>query len=105
MVRDAHKKVVGAIEAALLRAGVRRGSSILVGLSGGADSVALTCALHELRDHVGLRIAAAHLNHRIRGAESDRDEQFVRAMCARLEVELIVERADGLGSAANLEER
>ena len=50
------KKVTGAIEAALLRAGVRRGLSILVGLSGGADSVALTCALLELRDHLGLRI-------------------------------------------------
>jgi tRNA(Ile)-lysidine synthase len=108
MVRDAHKNVVGAIEAALLRAGVRPGSSILVGLSGGADSVALICALLELRGHLGLRIVAAHLNHRIRGDESDRDEQFVRAMCARLGVELIVERADGLDastSTANLEER
>jgi tRNA(Ile)-lysidine synthase len=87
---------------------MRRGSSILVGLSGGADSVALTCALLELRDHLGLRVVAAHLNHRIRGFESDRDEQFVRAMCARLGIELIVERADGLDASittANLEER
>src|SRR5258708_27417834 len=105
MLRHAEKKVVGAIETVLLRAGARRDSSILVGLSGGADSVALTCALLELRDHLRLRIVAAHLNHRIRGDESDRDEGFVRAMCARLDVELIVERADGLGSAANLEER
>src|SRR5208282_488566 len=69
---------------------------------------ALTCALLELSERLGLRIAAAHLNHRIRGDESDRDEAFVRAMCARLGVELFVERADGLGasiSSANLEER
>jgi len=102
------KKVVTAIEAALLRAGLRRGSSILVGLSGGADSVALTCALLELREAMALRVVSAHLNHRIRGVESDRDEQFVRAMCARLGVELIVERADGFDastSTANLEER
>jgi tRNA(Ile)-lysidine synthase len=108
MLRDTEKKVIGAIEAALLRSGVRRGSAILVGLSGGADSVALTCAMLELRDHLGLRIVAAHINHRIRGAESDRDEAFVRAMCARLGVELIVERAGGLDpsiSTANLEER
>ncbi len=108
MGRDAEKTVVGAIEAALARAGVRRDASILVGLSGGADSVALTCALLELRESLGLRIAAAHLNHRIRGDESDRDEAFVRAMCARLGVELIVERAEGLDpsiSGANLEER
>ncbi len=108
MVRDAENLVVGAVEAALKRAGVRRGASILVGLSGGADSVALACALLELRQSLGLRIAAAHLNHRIRGGESDRDEAFVRAMCARLSVELIVERAEGLDasiSSANLEER
>ena len=108
MVRDAENIVVGAIEAALARAGVRRGASILVGLSGGVDSVALTCALLELRERLGLRIAAAHLNHRIRGDESDRDEAFVRAMCARLGVELIVECAEGLDasiSSANLEER
>ena len=70
--------------------------------------MALTCALLELRERLGLRIVAAHLNHRIRGDESDRDEAFVRAMCARLGVELIVERAQALGasiSSANLEER
>ncbi len=105
MVPDAHKKIVGAIEASLLRAGVRVGSSLLIGLSGGADSVALTSVLVELRERLSLRITAAHLNHRIRGDESDRDEEFVRAMCARLGVELIVERAEGLGWTANLEER
>jgi len=108
MIRDAHKTVVGAIEAALWRAGVRTGSSLLIGLSGGADSVALTYVLVELRERMGLEISAANLNHRIRGAESDRDEDFVRRMCARLGIELIVERADGLDastSSANLEER
>ena len=108
MVRDAEKTVSGAIERALRRAGVRRGASILVGLSGGADSVALTSALLDLRQCLGLRLAAAHLNHRIRADESARDEAFVRAMCARLNLELIVERAEGLSasiSSANLEER
>ncbi len=68
----------------------------------------MTCALLELRESLALRSAAAHLNHRIRGDESDRDEAFVRAMCARLDVELIVELAEGLDasiSGANLEER
>jgi tRNA(Ile)-lysidine synthase len=101
----AHSMVVGAVEAALLRAGFRPGASILVGLSGGADSVALTSALIEMRERLGLKISAAHLNHRLRGDESDRDEEFVHDMCARLGVELIVERAEGLGSVANLEER
>ncbi|HXN12087.1 MAG TPA: ATP-binding protein, partial [Candidatus Acidoferrales bacterium] len=108
MTREAQNKLVDAIEAALLRAGLRRGSTIVVGLSGGADSVALTSTLLELRGALGLRIVAAHLNHRIRGPEADRDEEYVRAMCARLGIELIVERADGLDastSSANLEER
>jgi tRNA(Ile)-lysidine synthase len=108
MNRDVEKKVVDAIDAALSRAGLRRGSSILVALSGGADSVALTCALLNLRERLNFRLVAAHLNHQIRGGESDRDEEFVRAMCARLGVDLIVERADGLDasiSTANLEER
>src|ERR1039458_4004784 len=98
MVRDAENIVVGAIEAALKRARVRRAASILVGLSGGVDSVALTCALLELRERLGLRIAAAHLNHRIRGDESDRDEAFVRAMCGRLGGGLICARAQGGGA-------
>ncbi|HLX04117.1 MAG TPA: tRNA lysidine(34) synthetase TilS [Candidatus Binatus sp.] len=108
MNQDARTKVVDTIEAVLARADVRRGSSILVGLSGGADSVALTCALLDLRERLGFRLVAAHLNHQIRGNESDRDEEFVRVMCSRLGIELIVERADGLDasvSTANLEER
>ncbi|HYR79396.1 MAG TPA: tRNA lysidine(34) synthetase TilS, partial [Candidatus Dormibacteraeota bacterium] len=49
---------------------------------------------------------AAHLNHRIRALESDRDENFVRELCARLGVELRVARARGLDAgSANLEER
>jgi tRNA(Ile)-lysidine synthase len=107
MVRDVEKRVVGAVEAALLRAGVGRGASILVGLSGGGDSVALTSALLDIRDRMGLKIVVAHLNHRLRGDESDRDEAFVRSMYARAGIEVIVERAEGLGtiSGGNLEER
>jgi len=55
---------------------------------------------------MSLRVAAAHLNHGLRGEESDRDEEFVRAMCERLGVALVVERAQGLDAgASNLEER
>jgi tRNA(Ile)-lysidine synthase len=79
---------------------------ILVALSGGPDSVALLHAMLALRERFGYRIAAAHLNHGIRGAESDRDESFVRELCARYEISLIVERASDLSSdMPNLEER
>jgi len=55
---------------------------VLAGVSGGADSTALLLALHEL----GYRLAVAHLNHGLRGAESDQDEQFVRDLAHRLGV-------------------
>lgn len=74
---------------------LRPGEPVLVALSGGADSVAL---LHALRA-LGYPVRAFHLNHCLRGAESERDEAFCRALCARLGVELTVERADVAAAA------
>lgn len=59
---------------------------VLVALSGGADSVCLMRILHEL----GYTVVAAHCNFHLRGAESDRDEQFVRRLCETLGVTLHV---------------
>ena len=56
----------------------------LVGLSGGADSVALLLILRKL----GYQVEAAHCNFHLRGEESDRDENFVKDLCARLNVPL-----------------
>jgi tRNA(Ile)-lysidine synthase len=126
MNSTAKSDLVGRIALALERAGFGRNrsskssesseslaDSILLALSGGPDSVALLHALRELAPRFGYRLAAAHLNHRLRGAESDRDEMFVRDLCATLGVELVVEQADdrpasgpALSPAApNLEER
>ena len=55
---------------------------LLVCLSGGADSTALLLCLYEL----GYKIKACHVNHCLRGAESDRDEAFCRELCERLSV-------------------
>ena len=66
------------------------GQPILVALSGGADSVALLRALHE----AGCHSHAAHCNFHLRGDESMRDEQFVRDLCARLEIPLTVKDFD-----------
>lgn len=63
---------------------------LLVAVSGGFDSTALLVALHEIG---GLSLVAGHVNHHLRGAESDLDEQFVRDLCERLGIELVV--ADG----------
>lgn len=66
------------------------GGNVLVALSGGADSTALLLSLREL----GYPVRAFHLNHCLRGAESDRDEAFCRRLCEKLGVELTVERVD-----------
>ena len=58
----------------------------LVALSGGADSVALLLILRRL----GYRIEAAHCDFHLRGEESDRDEDFVKSLCKKLEIPLHV---------------
>lgn len=68
--------------------------NITVALSGGADSVALLSSLLELKDELGLIVSAAHLNHGLRGEESDRDEAFVKELCKSLSVALVTEKAD-----------
>ncbi len=91
---------------ALERSALGRSECILVALSGGPDSVALLHVLRELRPRFGYELVAAHLNHRLRGAESDRDEAFARALCSALGIELIVGHPSGLDSGThNLEER
>jgi tRNA(Ile)-lysidine synthase len=90
---------------ALARIGVKRGEVILVALSGGPDSVALLRALVALQPDLCLRLCAAHFNHRLRGDESERDENFARALCEQFAVPLTIEAASGLSAdAPNLEE-
>ncbi len=64
---------------------------VIAGVSGGADSMAL---LHFLSRIPWIRLLAAHLNHGLRGAEADRDENFVRAWCADHNIPLQVRRED-----------
>ena len=59
---------------------------VLVGVSGGADSVCLSLVLKEL----GYEIALAHVNHGLRGTESDDDEKFTRQLANRLDVPVFV---------------
>jgi tRNA(Ile)-lysidine synthase len=74
----------------LLRPGMR----VACACSGGADSVALLRLLYELKDKLGLRMLVAHLNHQLRGEDSDADEAFVRRLAERLELEFVVRRED-----------
>ena len=75
------------------------GARLLIALSGGADSVALTLLLLELSAHDDFQVAAlAHLNHRLRPT-SDRDEQFCRELARTLDLPIVVEAIDVAGYA------
>lgn len=69
---------------------LRKGDTVICAVSGGADSVALLFALYLLRDKLDVTVKAAHFNHKLRGAESDADEMFVRELCQRYDIELFV---------------
>ena len=76
-----------------------QGSRVIVGFSGGADSVALLSFLYELQQELDLKLLACHINHQLRGDEAQRDEEFCRKFCAERGIELHVFRKD-IASAA-----
>lgn len=67
-----------------------QGNPVAVGLSGGADSVALLRVLVSL----GVKVEAYHCNFHLRGAESDRDEQFCRDLCRQVGIPLAIRHFD-----------
>ena len=73
---------------------ISSGDNIIVGLSGGADSVALAHFLCSYKQKKNIKVIAAHINHCIRGEEALRDENFVRAFCKHLGIKLYVNRTD-----------
>lgn len=70
------------------------GTRVLCALSGGKDSVFLLRLLLEMAPARDLTVGAAHLNHELRGTESDRDETFVKTLCENWGVPLYLERRD-----------
>lgn len=68
--------------------------SVAVGVSGGADSVCLLHYLSSIRQEYDIVIKAVHVNHNIRGEQAERDCDFVRELCRRLDVELHVFSVD-----------
>lgn len=66
-----------------------RGQRIVCAVSGGADSMALLWGVYLLKEKLELDISAAHFNHQLRGAESDRDEAFVRDFCAGYGIDFV----------------
>ena len=67
---------------------VQPGDRVICAVSGGADSVALLFAMYLLKEKLHITLEAAHFNHHLRGAESDRDEAFVKELCDRYDIPL-----------------
>ncbi len=94
--------MLDSVKATILRYNMLDGQHrVTVALSGGADSVALLSVLSVLREQLGISVSAAHLNHCLRGDESDRDEQYVRELCSEMHIPLVCEKADVKGFAEN----
>ena len=82
---------------------IRHGDRIVCAVSGGADSMALLWAMFLLKEEWQLDLSAAHFNHRLRGAESDRDEQYVREFCEGYGIPVAVGSADVVPGPKGLE--
>lgn len=65
---------------------VEDGESILIGVSGGVDSIVLLDILHVLSFEHGYSLSIAHVNHGLRGANAKRDEKFVRSLAQRYDI-------------------
>src|SRR5215472_7672910 len=75
---------------AVMRAGLfNPGDQVGVAVSGGPDSMLLLDFMREFGGEAGLTLAVVHFNHRLRGAESDEDERFVRDVAARLGIDFL----------------
>ncbi len=67
---------------------------VVIGLSGGADSVCLAVVLKEMQQEYGYILKAVHVNHGIRGAEAKADEAFCREFCSKNNIQLTVVEKD-----------
>ena len=70
------------------------GDTVIVALSGGTDSVCLLHNLVLLKDKYNLKVMACHLNHHLRGEESNSDMEFCKELCRQNNIELFVKEVD-----------
>ncbi len=88
-----YNKVLGTINKYQM---IERGDKVVVALSGGPDSVALTCILKDLQPELEITLCAAHLNHSIRVVEADEDEKFTRKLATILDIPLVTKKVNVL---------
>ena len=78
---------------------IRPGDRIGIGVSGGADSVAMLRIFAELRSQLGIAVVVLHFHHQLRGTEADEDECFVKAQAEKFHFDFESGRADVAGEA------
>jgi tRNA(Ile)-lysidine synthase len=73
---------------------IRPGDRVGIGVSGGADSVAMLRIFAELRTQLGIAVLVLHFHHQLRGSEADEDERFVKSLAEEFDLEFESGRAD-----------
>lgn len=80
---------------------IENGDGIVIGVSGGPDSICLLNVLNELKQELNFRIYVAHINHMIR-KEADSETEYVKEFCKKLGIECYIKRIDVVKIANNL---
>ena len=96
MKMDIHKRVLESISR---HAMIRPGDRIGIGVSGGADSVAMLRIFTDLQSDFGISVVVLHFHHQLRGTAADEDERFVKALAQEFSLEFESGRADVAGEA------
>jgi len=96
MKKDLYRRVLDTLGR---HAMIRPGDRIGLGVSGGADSVAMLRIFAELRAQLGIAVLVLHFHHQLRGTEADEDERFVKALAEKFHLEFESGRADVAGEA------
>ena len=73
---------------------IEKGDKIVLGISGGPDSVCLLHILNRLKEQFDIEIYAAHLNHQIRGIEAQKDALYVTRLCEEMGIKYFVRSID-----------
>ena len=71
-----------------------KGDKVIVAVSGGPDSISLLHVLYKLREKLDISLYVAHINHGLRGTESDKDEEYVKKFCEILNIEFESKKVD-----------
>ena len=82
---------------------IKAGDRLAVAVSGGADSTALLLLMVEVRSELGIVLSVAHVNHRLRGKESDADEQFVAELAERHNLDLHSQKSPLKSTSSGIE--